>query len=228
MDTVHGSNLGFPKVKEKKWIQILHDGMNHWVTAYKAPDEDFVKIYDRLEHEDNLHVIACISALLRHEGDSISYAYVKCQIQNSGVNCGVFAIAFAVSLITGGDPTNDNFASDTDLRQHLKKCLSDGKMSPFPKTTEKVKMKRSSKVKSTKIFCHCRLVKYDPLNDNPDWPSNKKREKRLKNLDPDARKKAKSESKWNYIQCSNTACKQWYHWGCEEVSDEDKSDKKKK
>ena len=50
-----GNNLEFPAAQEEKWMQIVHDGENHWLLAARGfldEKDDSVSIYDSLEFQN--------------------------------------------------------------------------------------------------------------------------------------------------------------------------------
>ena len=68
-----------------------------------------------------------------HEESSRLDIHVKSvQQQNSGADCGVFAIAFSVSLLMGEDPETVSY-DENALRRHLLDCLRTKNFTKFPK-----------------------------------------------------------------------------------------------
>lgn len=59
-------------------------------------------------------------------GDMVSLEFVPVQQQTNDSDCGVFAIAFAVSLALGTDPMHVTFDVQR-MRLHLAACLKDKK-----------------------------------------------------------------------------------------------------
>ena len=57
---------------------------------------------------------------------------VSAQQQDNDVDCGIFSLAYATSLLFGENPTNISY-DITRMRQHLDRCLAHGKVQPFPK-----------------------------------------------------------------------------------------------
>ena len=53
------------------------------------------------------------------------------QQQKGGLDCGLFAIAFALHLVMGDDLTKIVFEQDK-MRGHLLKCFINKKLEPFP------------------------------------------------------------------------------------------------
>lgn len=114
-----------------EFVQILHTGSNHWVCISNIgclPGK--VHLYDSLFHD-------VISQEIEDQtndllgGDLVSLEFVPMQQQTNDSDCGVFAIAFAVSLALGTDPMHVT----CDVRRmhlHLAACLKDKKLNMFP------------------------------------------------------------------------------------------------
>ena len=135
---------GFPVVTQSKWIQILligSGGSGHWlVAAYGFNNHPFVTLYDSKipnGRDVNIHssVFKAVQQLTGVSEPSVRY--MPCQFQQDGFNCGVFALCFATSLASGGDPSKQKFIQ-SEMRNHLKKCLikpkdrAYGLLVPFP------------------------------------------------------------------------------------------------
>jgi hypothetical protein len=190
-DSTLGWDLDFPPAHGDKWIQIIHDGKGHWVVATKSKEIDCVLIYDSLggsSSEVEEHVIGCISSLLQTSKKSFSYQSVGCQKQLPN-DCGLHAIANALSLALGEDPSNCIYSRKA-MRYHLKSCLTSKLISPFPRSNSNKDnlVSVSSKSKKAKVYCHCRRIFYQPRN-------------------------PKRTDDWTIIECS--ICKEWFHKMCE-------------
>lgn len=73
-DTTLGCwDLNFPASTSETWIQIIHDGQDHWIVASKRKGDDFVSIFDSLGDTASDHVVGCLSALLRPKENSFYY-----------------------------------------------------------------------------------------------------------------------------------------------------------
>jgi hypothetical protein len=188
-DTTLGWDLEFPAAPSEKWIQIIHDGKGHWVVASKSKGEDSVSIYDSLGGSSvNEHIIGCISSLLRTNRKTFEYQSVGCQQQLPN-DCGLHAIANAITLAWGEDPSQSLYNRGF-MRQHLKKCLLSKVMSAFPKSDlkrEKI-MSVSKQFKKVRVYCSCQRIDYQPLNST-------------------------RTQAWHTIEC--TGCKEWFHRMCE-------------
>ena len=53
--------------------------------------------------------------------------------QDNAIDCGVFAVAYAVDLCMGKDPAQRQYDIDS-MRRHLIACFRSGKLSRFPST----------------------------------------------------------------------------------------------
>ena len=57
--------------------------------------------------------------------------YAPCQQQTNGRDCGIFAIAFATSLLLGSTPQDMTF-DIAKMRPHLVACIRAGAMTQLP------------------------------------------------------------------------------------------------
>lgn len=150
----HATSTGtYPVPKEKRWIQIIHTGKCHWVLAvsgFPVCRNHNVAVYDSLgfERSSEEETVKAISSLLGYTDYSL-YA-PSCQKQADKSSCGVFALAFAVEVALGADPSTIVFVKETQMKDHLKGCLRDLELKPFPKTsTSKVQPTRQKVWKIT-------------------------------------------------------------------------------
>ena len=114
-----------------EFIQILHTGRDHWVcisTIGCSPG--IVKLFDSLFHNIiSQEVEDQAQSLL---ADSFKYlVYAPVQQQTNASDCGLFAIAFATSLVFGYDPQDITFDT-TRMRAHLVACFKAGAITQFP------------------------------------------------------------------------------------------------
>ena len=115
-----------------EFVQLLHTGQDHWVCVSSIGCiPGTVRLFDSLYHdiisqevEDQVKDLVLAESFQKLE-------YAPCQQQRNGSDCGVFAIAFATSLVFGSNPQNLNF-DITKMRPHLVACLQAGLMSEFP------------------------------------------------------------------------------------------------
>ena len=113
-------------------MQLLHTRHNHWVCVSSIGCiPGTVRLFDSLYHdiisqevEDQVKDLVLAESFQKLE-------YAPCQQQRNGSDYGVFAIAFATSLVFGSNPQNLNF-DITKMCPHLVACLQAGLMSQFP------------------------------------------------------------------------------------------------
>ncbi|CAK1598253.1 unnamed protein product [Parnassius mnemosyne] len=110
-DYVHRDTLNLvrperiePVPKLKKHIQILFSQNGHWVCSFY--DTKKVYVYDSLNsgslHNDQKNFLQHLFPYLEISSESIIFP--KVQFQVNGDDCGIFAIAFAVSLLFRRNP----------------------------------------------------------------------------------------------------------------------------
>ena len=76
------------------------------------------------------HVIANICSIVETPNSTIEYLVKSCQRQGNGYDCGAFAIAFAVSLAFGENPSQLVY-DPAKLRNHLKISFSSTLKIPY-------------------------------------------------------------------------------------------------
>ena len=60
----------------------------------------------------------------------INTKYIGVQMQDGSAECGIFAVAFAVTLASGGQPGACSY-HQADMRLHLANCLEKNALTPF-------------------------------------------------------------------------------------------------
>ena len=114
-----------------EFIQILHTGSDHWVCISSIgclPGK--VHLFDSLFHDvTNQEIEEQTNDLLG--GNLVELNFVPVQQQTNDSDCGVFVIAFAVSLALGTNPKHVTFDTPR-MRPHLASSLKAQKLSMFP------------------------------------------------------------------------------------------------
>ena len=113
----------------------MHQSNNHWVciTTIGCPP-DTAYFYDSLLYNKSrlpVQVTKGIASLLNASGDSITIKVPHSQLQEGTEDCGLFAIATATSLCFGILPSTV-FWQQRKMRNHLKECFEQKKLTPFP------------------------------------------------------------------------------------------------
>ena len=166
---------GFIPVQHEA-IQIHHVlNPQHWVTSSSIGQT--VAVYDSKFSGGELsssltHQLASIYRPLvsteDEDGDEIDpptlYVEVPYVQQQSGIiDCGLFAIAFAVHLAIGDDVSKLNF-DQAQMRQHLLKCFQKKEMLPFPQTKAGPHHRTYFPGYAIEVYCSCRMPEtYDDM-----------------------------------------------------------------
>ena len=116
----------------------------------------FDSLFSRKIQQDVIHPIAAYSCCPENELIICVMSMVmSVQQQKNGVGCRLFFIAFTASLAFGEDLSNSTYDSAA-LRPHLIKCLTSGRISPFPKIEGKRVVRCKPSTHTVEIFCSCR------------------------------------------------------------------------
>ena len=132
--------------------QIHHMGTDHWITSVQDTEDDQVILFDssqgfspRLSRSLEMQLFAIYGRVV----------HPRVQQQHSGVECGIFAIAYATEFVfnqyTGNELEFDRFV----MRDHLLMCFQNQDLIPFPKLKRKMKLKlknRPQLLESTTII----------------------------------------------------------------------------
>ena len=87
----------------------------------------------------------------------LSIHSISVQQQKGSMKCGLFAIAFAIEICTGHNPSDAEFVQ-SEMRPHLVNCLKIGKLSRFPQQSLQYYITHSKpKVFNIKVYCMCRM-----------------------------------------------------------------------
>ena len=100
-----------------------------------------------------------MAAILQTSLPQITIKVMSIQQQENRTDCGVFAIASALELCVGNDPTKVSWHAD-QLHPHLKTYLSQQEISPFPQKStprEHGSADKCYKTVETKVYCCCRM-----------------------------------------------------------------------
>ena len=190
-DTTLGPIFMF-SVQKGEFVQVLHDGNIHWVCISNIGcKENEINYYDSLRGgRVSWYLLQQIASIVHENGPQLVINPMKVQKQNNGVVCGLYALAFATSLVNGISPEDETFSVE-ELRPHLLKCLQEGKMKPFPRESEIThKRVRPTTTIKLNLYCHCRM---------PWRPSDK-----------EVRGMAMAECE---------ICLKWFHQKCENIPD---------
>ena len=152
-DPILGSKLQFD-VSKGKFIQILHDGCIHWITVSNILTEN-IDIFDSLYRRVTESVKMQIASICMCEKNEIQMHIRPFQKQRGGTDCGLFAIASAVTLSLGRNPSHYHYEQAL-LRSHLVECFNKRQMSEFPAVILSELVLNGNFIR-VPVYCVCRL-----------------------------------------------------------------------
>jgi hypothetical protein len=86
---------------------------------------------------------------------SVTVTVMNTRKQAGSVDCGLFAIAYSETILSGKDPCN--FVYDQcQMRNHLVTCFDKGYISPFPVSCLRTVRRQVAYTYSLNIYCTCR------------------------------------------------------------------------
>ena len=142
------------QVQSNEFVQIYNANQNHWVLLSTVGcSKDEINVYDSLYRFLHYDTMVTISNLLQTENGTITVHLPEVQKQTNGSSCGLYAIAFATTLLNGQNPSLTRY-NQAEMRPHLRRCLLAGEMSDFPMGSDGVCLPQ--KTFNLKISCHCK------------------------------------------------------------------------
>ena len=156
-------NHYIPNVNEG--IQIHHVG-NHWVTSSSIGG--IVSVYDSKFYRNLSNSLQCQLATIyklmitREEDGEVVDPHIAVCIPNipqqQGVaDCGVYAIAYAFHAARGDDLEKMTFDQAT-MREHLARCFSRQKLTPFPHSQKNAGILYPRyPYQHVEVFCNCEM-----------------------------------------------------------------------
>ena len=145
-------------VQPGEFIQILHNGHNHWATISTiGTTHPIINVYDSLYSHASTHLKAQIAALLATEKSQILLQFMDVPVQAGACDCGLYAIAFATALALGDKPELFSF-NQPKMRQHLLQCFQRRAMQMIPvKRRRRMKTSSVKAIEEVKVYCKCRM-----------------------------------------------------------------------
>ena len=157
-------NHFIPNINEG--IQIHHVG-NHWVTSSSVGGS--LAVYDSRFSGKLSTSLQCQLAtiyklmILREEDGEVVDPHILVHVPNlpqqQGVaDCGVYAIAYAFHAARGDSLEDIEFEQDK-MRQHLAKCLTKQKLTPFPHSQRRAPVPPYPwfPYQEIEVFCTCEM-----------------------------------------------------------------------
>ena len=144
-------------VQRGEFVQIIHNGKDHWqVISTVGIKHPSVNVFDSLYCFCSDHSKVQIASLLLTNEHVIKLKYIDVQKQFGKADCGLFAVAFAVTLVNGLPP-GSFFFEQCLMRKHLLQCLESGQLTMFPIRKERRMKKKIKRVEELAIYCTCRM-----------------------------------------------------------------------
>ena len=153
-DTVLQQNMSFV-IPIGEFVQFFHVSNNHWITiSNRGQPPGTVCIYDSLLKKPSKATVKMIAHYCHSPEKNIRLNVMNVSRQPNTYDCGLYAIAFATSLLHGEDPTKLDFVQNR-LRKHFGKCIDKGIISPFPSFAI-LRQKDVYSLDTVPIYCECR------------------------------------------------------------------------
>ena len=136
-------------------------GYSHWVcTSCISPGigPGPVNVMDSMNAlEMTQETILQIACIYKPQGNILELQRLPVQQQRGSHDCGVFAIAYMIEVCNGNNVEAVSF-NQARMRNHLRICLENGVISPFPKATRKISAQKSqSQVIREVLYCQCKM-----------------------------------------------------------------------
>ncbi len=148
-----------------KFVQIMLTRNNHWVTISNIQDEGnaaHVSVYDSLRRLNvEAQLIHEVASFVHTDTDKLHFNIRNVNGQINSSDCGIYAIAYATELAFGGDPTICSWRH-AKMRPHLKSCVEDKKMTPFPSSSDRLVRSKDGSlnhcVNPYTAFVECQMI----------------------------------------------------------------------
>ena len=143
----------------KNVVQIINLGGKHWLTVSNIGCEpNQVKVYDSLYHKlpdsGRQKFVRSVAMLINTNISNMSVQWVDMSKQKGSADCGLFAIASAVSLCHGQNPSECAF-DQTVMREHLALCFNCDEIAIFPSSPRNA---GATVTEVIDLFCHMSVV----------------------------------------------------------------------
>ena len=137
------------------------DGHGHWLTISTIGATKDAKVFVNVSLFRSVtpFVKQQIASILFTERSTIDLKIMDVQMQAGNADCGLFAIPFAIALVSGVLPGSLVF-EQKEMRKHLHDCLQQGRLPAFPtakqcRTALHVMLKRLQILVTFSAFVEC-------------------------------------------------------------------------
>ena len=101
-----------------------------------------------------------IASIYKCDGDILTIRKLGVQQQVGKMDCGLFAVAYAVEVCHGKNPAVTCF-DQTKMRHHMYDCLCKGKLVPFPQVRSGVRknliLRATAELVWYGLYCFCAM-----------------------------------------------------------------------
>ena len=156
-DVGYGLTMNFSI--QERFVQILHDNdRHHWLTIsnFGSDQPETVQVYDSMFSYSSQCLRAQVACILHTNKPSFKLQFVDVHLQDGSNDCGIFSIAYAVTICYGMQPGRYVF-EQTVMRDHLLSCLQLQQFTPFPVRSERRFSMKVRKTEDVSVFCNCRM-----------------------------------------------------------------------
>lgn len=156
LDTLYVTDKKVKAQEGKPFVQIMYDSC-HWLTASNIGcKKEIIRVYCSLRQMPSENCRQQILHLAGLNVPSVTLQVVSVVKQSNGSgNCGLFALAYAQLLLAGQDPSTV-VIRENKLREHVRQCLEQGAMNPFPADAKQVPRHDIVRSMSVTVYCVCR------------------------------------------------------------------------
>jgi hypothetical protein len=158
--TVAADHLETDEKHDKPLVQVLHDarGGGHWLTVSTVNCiKGHIAVYCSVQQMPSDECLYSLTRILHWEEKAMTINVMNSCKQTKRGNCGLFAIAFAETILSGKDPCNVVYDEDC-MRPHLITCFIEGVIRPFPVRMFKTSRRQIVRTQSMPLLCICRTV----------------------------------------------------------------------
>jgi hypothetical protein len=146
------------KFADKIFVQVVYNGSHHWITATnKHCPPGVVRVYDGMHLTMNTDVKQQLATMCQTTHSVLEIQSMNVARQIGSGDCGLLALAYATTLCLDLDPVNLVYCQD-NLRKHFLQCVTDGRMTAFPVSSNRTVRKPVSFISKEKVHCICRQM----------------------------------------------------------------------
>ncbi len=153
-DTVLEQKMKFKCIPAGNFVQILHDGKYHWVaiSTYGCQEGEISYMDSFFNGTIAKRIIEQICSILKCSLPKIKIKVASVQQQKNTVDCGIFAIAFIHTMLTGKQCVSSISFDQVHMRSNILHAILNDKLEAFPVTNE-AKPRCAEKAIEIDLYC---------------------------------------------------------------------------